>query len=197
MTWVKVCGLTRESDVSAAVDAGADALGFVLAAGSPRHISTERAAALMDGVPALRILVTVDASREMIADMVEASGADGIQPHGRSAQAAARWAQQAGFFVLRPIGDGLVEEIPQGQIPLLDSATGGRHGGTGVPLEWTAVDQPVRRFVLAGGLEPGNVAQAIATLQPWGVDASSGLESQPGIKDAARVAAFVEEAKRT
>lgn len=197
MTWVKVCGLTRESDVSDVVDAGADALGFVLAEESQRRIATERAAALMDGVPALRILVTVDASRDAIADMVEATGADGIQPHGRGAQAAALWAEQAGFFVLRPVGDGIIDDIPGRQIPLLDSVTAGRHGGTGIALDWTAIERPRRRYVLAGGLEPENVAQAIATLNPWGVDASSGLESEPGIKDAARVAAFVEEAKRT
>ncbi len=197
MTWVKVCGLTRESDVSDAVDAGADALGFVLNATSPRCISTEQAAVLMDGVPALRILVTVDASQNAIADMVEKTGADGIQPHGLNAQAVALWAQQAGFFVLRPMAGGIPDEVPEGQIPLLDSAARGRHGGTGVTLDWTAVARPERRFVLAGGLEPGNVAEAIATLRPWGVDASSGLESEPGIKDTARVAAFLEEAKRT
>lgn len=201
MTWVKVCGLTRERDVSDAVDAGADALGFVLAAESPRRISMERATALMDGAPALRILVTVDGSAEVIADMIQATGADGIQPHGRHAESAALWAQHAGLLVLRPIGSGPfdmsdAETIAEGQIPLFDSATGDLHGGTGIPLDWTAIDWPERRFVLAGGLHPGNVAEAIATVQPWGVDASSGLESEPGIKDAARVAAFVEEAKR-
>ncbi len=197
MTWVKVCGLTRESDVSDAVDAGADALGFVLAEGSPRHISIGQATALMDGVAALRILVTVDESRDEIVGMVEATGADGIQPHGRGAQVAALWAQQAGFLVLRPIGGGSSDEIPDGQIPLLDSVAEGQHGGTGVALDWTTIDRPDRPFVVAGGLGPENVAQAIATLRPWGVDASSGLESEPGIKDAARVAAFVQEAKRT
>ncbi|MFV9672860.1 MAG: phosphoribosylanthranilate isomerase, partial [Acidimicrobiia bacterium] len=139
MTWVKVCGLTRESDVSDAVDAGADALGFVLAEESPRRIGTERAAALMDGVPALRILVTVDASRDAIVDLVEATGADGIQPHGQGAQAAALWAEQAGFFVLRPVGDGTIDEIPGRQIPLLDSVTARQHGGTGITLDWTAI----------------------------------------------------------
>ena len=197
MTWVKVCGLTRESDVSNAVDAGADALGFVLAPASPRRIGVERAAALMEDVPALRILVTVDATRDMIAGMVEATGADGIQPHGHHARTAAKWAHQAGFLVLHPVGHGLFDDIPAEHIPLLDSVTDGQHGGTGTVLDWAAVDRPERRFVLAGGLDPGNVAQAIATLGPWGVDASSGLESEPGIKDAARVAAFVEEARRT
>ncbi len=151
----------------------------------------------MDGVSALRILVTVDGPLDVVTDAVETTGADGIQPHGLHAEVVALWAQERGLFVLRPIGEGTIDEIPQGQIPLLDSATGERHGGTGVLLDWTTIDRPERRFVLAGGLTPGNVAEAVATLHPWGVDASSGLESEPGTKDAARVAAFVEEAKRT
>ena len=150
MTWVKVCGLTSESDVSDAIDAGADALGFVLADGSPRRVSAQRAAVLMDGVPALRILVTVDTAPDMVADMVEATGADGIQPHGRDAAAVALWAKQAGFFVLRPIGRGSVDEIPDGQIPLLDSAAGDRHGGTGIVLDWSGIHAPERPFVLGG-----------------------------------------------
>lgn len=201
MTWVKVCGLTRESDVADAVDAGADALGFVLAPRSPRAIESGRAAALMNGVPVLRILVTVDSPADGLEDVVAATGADGIQPHGEHAEEAARWAQESGLFVLRPIkGDsnsGRVDTgIPVGQIPLLDSATGDEHGGTGRPLDWNRLVPPERRFVLAGGLTPDNVAAAIETVEPWGVDASSGLESAPGIKDPARVAAFLEEAKR-
>jgi len=201
MTWVKVCGLTRESDVADAVDAGADALGFVLAPRSPRAIDPGRAAALMDGVPVLRVLVTVDSPARDVEDVVAATGADGIQPHGDHADEAARWAQESGLFVLRPLwrdtngawGDN---EIPLGQIPLLDSATGDEHGGTGRPLDWNRLVPPERRFVLAGGLTPDNVAAAIETVEPWGVDASSGLELAPGIKDPARVAAFLQEAKR-
>jgi phosphoribosylanthranilate isomerase len=201
MTWAKVCGLTRESDVADAVAAGADALGFVLARRSPRAIDPRRAAALMDGVPAVRILVTVDSPADELEDVVAATGADGIQPHGEHAEEVARWAQESGLFVLRPIqGDSNSGRddigIPFGQIPLLDSATGDEHGGTGRPLDWNRLVPPARRFVLAGGLTPGNVAAAIETVEPWGVDASSGLESAPGIKDPARVAAFLEEAKR-
>ena len=201
MTWAKVCGLTRESDVADAVDAGADALGFVLAPRSPRAIDRARAAALMDGVPVLRVLVTVDSPAGEMEDAVAATGADGIQPHGDHADEAARWAQESGLFVLRPLwrdingawGDN---EVPHGQIPLLDSASGDEHGGTGRPLDWNRLVPPERRFVLAGGLTPDNVAAAIETVEPWGVDASSGLESAPGIKDPARVAAFLQEAKR-
>ena len=201
MTWVKVCGLTRESDVAAAVDSGADALGFVLVQGSPRQISTERAADLMDGVPALRILLTVDASIGEMAAAVDASSPDGLQPYGNQADEVAAWGQANGLIVLHPLRRGAagswgVGTVPEGQIPLLDSATGADLGGTGVPLDWDSLPRPARPFVLAGGLDPSNVSIAIATLRPWGVDASTGLESAPGIKDTARVAAFVEEAKR-
>lgn len=201
MTWVKVCGLTRDSDVAAAVDAGADALGFVLAQASPRCISIERAAELMDGVPALRVLLTVDASVDAAAAAVGRTGADGLQPYGGDAADVAAWGQANGLLVLRSLrrdaaGSWGEAAVPAGQIPLLDSATGTDLGGTGVPLEWDDVQRPGRRFVLAGGLNPTNVATAIAALSPWGVDASSGLESTPGVKDTARVAAFVEEAKR-
>jgi phosphoribosylanthranilate isomerase len=105
------------------------------------------------------------------------------------------------LFVLRPIRrdtNGAWDDggVPDGQIPLLDSATGDDHGGTGRPLDWKRLVPPERRFVLAGGLTPDNLATAIETVDPWGVDASSGLESSPGMKDPARVAAFLEEAKR-
>ncbi|MGB9358067.1 MAG: phosphoribosylanthranilate isomerase [Acidimicrobiia bacterium] len=201
MTWVKVCGLTREPDVAAAVDAGADALGFVLASGSPRQISAERAADLMDGVPALRVLLTVGTTLEDVVAVVGATSPDGLQPYGEHADAVAAWAQANGFLVLHPLrrdaaGGWGIGVVPDGQIPLLDSATDAQLGGTGVPLDWAGIERPERRFVLAGGLNASNVATAVATLRPWGVDASSGLESAPGVKDTARVAAFVEEAKR-
>ena len=201
MTWVKICGLTRKSDVARAVDAGADALGFVLAPESPRGIDRRRAADLMDGVNALRVVVTVDMPAEDLATVVSATGADGVQPHGRHAGDASRWGQAEGLLVLRPVrvaanGVPELEAVPGQQIPLLDSASSGAHGGTGQSLDWEHLSVPDRRFVLAGGLNPSNVAAAIEIVRPWGVDASSGLESAPGIKDPARVAAFLQEAKR-
>lgn len=176
-------------------------MGFVLAKESPRSISVARAASLMEAVPVLRILVTVDADRASIEEAVAETSADGVQPHGRHAAEVARWAERAGMFVLRPMrraetGGWQPSEIPEGQIPLLDSARAGAHGGTGVPLDWSDLHPPDRRFVLAGGLDSHNVAEAIGTAHPWGVDASSGLESAPGIKTPARVAAFLKEAKQ-
>ena len=121
MSWVKVCGLTNDADVAAAVAAGADALGFVLAASSPRYVDVSRARLLMEDVPALRILVTVDAAPGAMAEMVAATGADGIQPHGNHAAATARRARDAGLLVLRPLGAGereMADQVPEGQIPL-------------------------------------------------------------------------------
>jgi len=202
VAWVKVCGLTREEDVSAAVVAGADAVGFVLAESSPRCVSVVRATKLADGIPVMRFLVTTDLEAEPALEALSAVGADGLQPHGRSAAAAAQAAADMGYLVLRPVsvGDeldaGEVEALPKRQIPLLDTADAVLHGGTGRTFKWAAAGQLDRRFVLAGGLGPDNVAAAIATAKPWGVDASSRLEVEPGVKDHGKVAAFIEEARR-
>lgn len=202
MTWVKVCGLSSPGDVSAAVEAGADAVGFVVAEGSPRQVSIERAAALIDGLPVLTVLVTRDATPAQIQSLIDATGAGGVQPHGLHAAEAAAAAADAGWFVLRPIAMGGAMPQPdpaavrEPQVPLLDSAADTAIGGTGVRFDWTKIPALNRRFVLAGGLDPGNVAEAITAADPWGVDASSGLESSRGVKDGGRVVAFIEEAKR-
>lgn len=202
MAWVKVCGLTREEDVSAAVVAGTDAVGFVLSESSPRYVSVTRAAKLADGIPAMRFLVTTDLEAEAALEALSAVGADGLQPHGRLAASAAEAAADMGYLVLRPVpvGDELIaaeiENLPERQIPLLDTADPFVHGGTGRTFHWAAAGELDRRFVLAGGLGPDNVAAAIAAARPWGVDASSRLEAEPGIKDHGKVAAFVEEARR-
>jgi phosphoribosylanthranilate isomerase len=202
MTWVKVCGLTRPEHVAAAVEAGADAVGFVIALRSVRRVSIERAAGLMEGVPILRVLVSADALPEELIAAARETGADGVQPHGLHAEHAAAAAEGEGLFVLRPLSvtAGTIEPdptaVPEAQIPLLDTAHAELHGASGVAFAWGAIDPPARRFVLAGGLDPENVADAISALRPWGVDASSRLEQAPGIKDTAKVAAFVREAKR-
>ncbi len=202
MIWVKVCGLSQGRDVEAAVEAGTDAVGFVLAEGSPRQVTVDRAASLMDGVPALRILVTPNMEPDEIAAAMAATGAYGIQAHRRHAGPAAAAGVASGWFVLRPVAmkvdppEPEPATLPEGQIPLLDSGSGSSLGGTGVPFDWAMAAAVNRPFVLAGGLSSDNVKQAIDQVGPWGVDASSGLESSPGIKDPRRVAAFVEEAKQ-
>jgi len=199
VTWVKVCGLTRTEDVAAAVAAGADAVGIVLIPSSPRFVSRERAGALAAAAEGVRrVLLTVDLAPAELAALLDEIGADAIQPYGAHATAVAAAAVAAGIFVLRPVLVAAALELPApGEgVPLLDATAGAALGGTGRRFDWalaTGIEGP---WVLAGGLGPDNVAEAVTTLRPWGVDASSGLEAAPGIKDHGRVTAFVREAKR-
>lgn len=196
MTWVKICGLRRPDDVAAAVEAGADAIGFVLHPESVRAVTAAEARQLGDGAPVIRVAVTVDRSPEELLDVAARAGVDGVQPHGRDAARAARAAVAAGYLVLRPLAAGgpfRLEDIPAAEIPLFDT---GAIGGSGRRFDWDLIPVTSRRFVLAGGLDPAVVAEAVRTVRPWGVDASSGLESTPGVKDPRKITAFVENAKQ-
>lgn len=199
MVWVKVCGVREIADLEAAVDAGADAVGLVLAVGTPRCITVERARTLAGCSPIPGIVVTVDESPVDLMELAEWIGAGGVQPHGEHQAEAAEAAVRNGLMVLRPVkvgSDGVsLDHVPGPQIPILDTADARRHGGTGRTFHHDALPPINRRWVLAGGMGPHNVAQAIQKLQPWGVDASSHLESELGVKDPARIHAFVREAK--
>ena len=199
MTWVKVCGLSKVSHLEAAVDSGADAFGMVLAAGTPRYITVATAQRLANASPIPGFLVTVDQTPNDLLRLAEQIGAEGVQPHGRHSPRAAREATQQGLAVLRPVKVGIdrvsVDDVPSNQIPILDTADPKRHGGTGQSFDYQNVPQMGRKWVLAGGLGPHNVAAAVKRLQPWGVDASSHLESSLGVKDPARIRDFVREAK--
>jgi len=163
---VKVCGLTRQEDVDVAVDAGADLLGFILAEKSPR-----RADAVLD-VPqtALSVAVFVGDPRSAAADLVQLYPDDAGTVRGREA------------VLLR-------EGKPVARV--LDQPWGGRD-----PVHWSTAAAAEGRIMLAGGLGPENVREAIAAVRPWAVDASSSLESKPGIKDHARVRDYIEAANR-
>ena len=203
MTWVKVCGITDTIALDAVVDGGADAAGFVLVESSPRHVTIERAAHLMDGLLITSFIVVVDMAVEDALTAAEATGADGIQAHGLHAAEVAAVALESGYLSLYPVRvgpQGLSEglrDIESGAMPLLDTYSPADHGGTGVSFDWSLIDDPGRPFVLAGGLGPDNVAQAIATVAPFGVDASSKLESKRGVKDPVMIKDFIEEAKRS
>ena len=203
MTWVKVCGLTDTVAIDAVVEGGADAAGFVLAERTPRYLPIERAAQLMEGLPLSRFIVVVDMTVEDALMAAEATGADGVQAHGRHAAEVAAAAIEAGYLSLYPVRagpEGLSEglgDIEPGALPLLDTYSHAEHGGTGVPFDWSLIDDPGRPFVLAGGLGPDNVARAIASVSPFGVDASSKLESTRGVKDPILIRDFIQEAKRS
>ena len=198
MTWVKVCGLSTKGDVAAAVAAGADAVGFVVAPGSPRRISLDQAAALGAGVPVLRVLVAIGLDAGELLDAAARADVDAVQPTGANAAAAAAAAVDAGLVVIRPVAVGGAVDLaggPADQLPLLDAASPNLHGGTGRAFDWDLAAGIERDYVLAGGLGPDNVGEAIRRLGPWGVDASSGMETAPGVKDPALVERFVKEAK--
>lgn len=199
MTWVKVCGLRTDADVAAAVEAGADAVGLVTIEASPRFVSRRQAAALADGVPINVIVLTDLADVGEMAELVEEVGGSGVQPYGPAAARIGSHAADRGWLVLRPVRGGHppVAEVPEGEIPLIDANDPAHLGGTGARVAPRDIPVTDRPFVLAGGLDPGNVAEAIGLVRPWGVDASSGLESSRGVKDHDRIRRFIEEAKRS
>lgn len=195
MTWIKFCGMTRRTDVEAAVELGVDAVGFVTAPGSPRLVAPQEAARLGEGVEALRFLVTVDLEPGVLLGEAAEAGVDGVQPHGRHAHAAARAALQAGLRVLFPVpvsGPIDLRGVPEGATPMLDAFVEGAHGGTGRSFEWSLAGSLGVEFVLAGGLTPTSVGEALRLAAPWGVDVSSGIEQAPGVKDRRRMRRFVE-----
>ena len=199
MTWVKVCGMRTVSDLEAAAAAGADAVGLVLVEGTPRCLELDAAARLasLSRVPA--VILTLDAGPERLVDLLDRVGASGVQPYGDHAPEAAEAAAEAGAFVLRPIrvrGPVDLGTVPAGHTALLDGYSPQGLGGTGkkVSPEW--LPPPGSRYVLAGGLDHSNVADAVTRYRPWGVDASSGLESAPGVKDPVRIRSFVRNAKQ-
>lgn len=198
--WVKVCGLTRPTDVEAVIDAGADAIGLVLVVRSVRRIDLVHAsglAAIAKG--RAEIVVLVEGSPASAVATAMRIGADTVQPYGPEAVETAMAAIAEGLHALLPVpvapGEAIdVSGVPDGARPLLDTATAESSGGSGRSFDWLRA-RGADGAVVAGGLNPANVAEAVAAARPWGVDASSGLEAVAGVKDHVKVAAFVEAAK--
>lgn len=199
---VKICGFTRPSDVRAAVVAGADALGFVFAPRSKRVLTIPRAAELVTGVPAFvsRVGLFMDQDYEAVSRILDRVPLNLLQFHGAEDAAFCR---RFGLPYIKAVSmdsDRAVEragqEYTDASALLLDSHPAGGVGGTGMVFDWSLISQSSLPLVLAGGLEPGNVRQAIERLKPWAVDVSSGVETAPGIKSEALMREFIKEAKR-
>jgi phosphoribosylanthranilate isomerase len=196
-TRVKICGLTRPEDVDAAVAAGADALGFVLWPGSRRAVSEARLAALAARVPAFvtRVGLFVDQDPALVERC--ADHLDLLQFHGDESPATCERVGRPWIKALR-MRDGLdlhaaAEAYRGARGLLLDAYRPGVPGGTGETFDWSRIPAGLAKpVILAGGLTPGNVAEAIVTVAPLAVDVSGGVEASPGIKDAGRLAAFLE-----
>jgi phosphoribosylanthranilate isomerase len=190
--WIKICGLKSERAVIAAVEAGADAIGFVFHPGSPRHIEPFVASLLAAHVPPGMpcIAVTRHPSQETIDDILDAFEPDALQTDAEDFDRLVLPPELVRLPVLRA-GAGLPPALP-GRF-LYE----GPQSGRGAPVDWDVARELAARgeLVLAGGLAPGNVAEAIRRARPFGVDVSSGIESEPGVKDPARIREFVAAAR--
>ncbi|MDP2264742.1 MAG: phosphoribosylanthranilate isomerase [Hydrogenophaga sp.] len=205
-TRLKICGLTREADVDAAVKAGADAIGLVLYANSPRYVSPARAHELARRLPPFvtPVLLFVNASPEFIAQGLAAVPNALLQFHGDESpadcMAAGRPFIRAARIPPGPAGAGFdllkyAQDHAAAQAVLLDAHIEG-YGGGGQSFDWTAFNwsHPLlnasSRLVLSGGLTPANVIDGIRRVRPWAVDVSSGVEASKGIKDPEKMLAF-------
>ncbi|WP_374316330.1 phosphoribosylanthranilate isomerase [Aquabacterium sp.] len=195
-TRIKICGLTREGDVDAAVEAGADAIGFVLYAKSPRAVSVARAAELAKRLPpfVMPVVLLVNADDRLVELAVEAVPQALLQFHGDEVSSqcekfgrpyirAAR--MEPGFDLL-----DFAHQFPAAQAMLVDAHVEG-YGGGGKVFDWSLLPSGLRcPMILSGGLHPGNVQEGVQSVRPWAVDVSSGVESAKGIKDAVLMRQF-------
>jgi phosphoribosylanthranilate isomerase len=195
-TRIKICGISQEADIDAAVEAGADAVGFVFHPGSPRYIAAERAAQLARALPPFvtPVGLFVDAARADVDRVLALIPALVLQFHGDESPEACnvfrrpylRAARMAPGFDLLDFS----RRFSEAQGLLLDAHVEG-FGGGGKAFDWSLVPAGVRHpLVLSGGLHAGNVVAGIQQLRPWAVDVSSGVESSRGVKDAAAIRRF-------
>ncbi|MGB9407531.1 MAG: phosphoribosylanthranilate isomerase [Terracidiphilus sp.] len=216
--WIKICANTSLGDALLAAEAGADAVGFVFAP-SPRRVTADEVAAITPHLPAAveKIGVFVDAGVEEIISMVQVCGLTGVQLHFETdPDLPARLHERLGpeLRILRVVHFGaetaeryaaqIAEHArnPHVDAVLVDARTATTVGGTGVTFDWTEARKALfqnaearKQLIAAGGLNPANVAAAIAALRPWGVDVVTGVEASPGRKDPAKVREFVARAR--
>jgi phosphoribosylanthranilate isomerase len=191
---VKICGITRAEDADAAVALGAQAIGFLFWPESPRFIEPERAREIAYRLPpsVISVGVFVNQTAEHVSRIVNLVGLKAVQLHGDETPqfAAALTIPSIKALTL----DGPFDAWPADTMILLDAHDPQRRGGTGRTIDWSAAADIAsrRRTILAGGLTPDNVAEAVARVRPFGVDVSSGVESAPGVKDHQRLRALFE-----
>lgn len=199
MVRVKICGITCTEDALAAVRYGADALGFVFAP-SPRQVTPQEARTIIHSLPPLvaKVGVFVNESADVIKNIRSFCGLDLIQLHGDESEAEAA---QLGTGIIKAlrVGDDFLprdDSYPTATL-LLDTYCPGSRGGTARTFDWRVATGPAKRrpIILAGGLTPDNVAQAVQTVRPYAVDVSSGVEREPRRKDYEKLAHFIRRAK--
>jgi len=209
MTKVKICGITCVEDGLAAAEAGADLLGFVFYPHSPRFIDPQRAARIISTVSRAGhatqfVGVFVDRPASYVQQIASLCGLDYVQLHGSEPPRVVDHLVRQGVFVIkaaRIAGSESLRELRRyaPSLYLLDSYIPGSPGGSGKAFDWQVARKAkdIGPFLLAGGLTPDNVAAAVRTVQPWGVDVSTGVERSPRHKDHTQVRRFIARAKKT
>ncbi len=209
---VKICGITNIDDAQAAVEAGADLLGFNFYLKSLRYILPELAAAIVQqirsrGRPSpLMVGVFVNAPLEEVRAIMAVAQLDLAQLHGDESAQMVKQLNGRGFKALRPASEaevGIEAERfarygPNAPVLLIDAYRKDQYGGTGHTADWSIATKLGQQYpiLLAGGLTPENVAEAIRQVRPWGVDVASGVEASPGKKDAVKLKVFVDQCQR-
>jgi phosphoribosylanthranilate isomerase len=199
-TRVKICGITRAADARAAAEAGADAIGLVFYPPSPRYLSVERAREIRDALPPFvqTVALFVNADAAQVAQVIGRVHPALLQFHGEETPG---FCEQFGLPYVKACrvkkGVSALEYLrpfSQAAAWLFDSFVP-EYGGVGESFDWSLVPKTDKPVILSGGLSSMNVAEAIRRVRPWGVDVSSGVESGKGIKDAAKIAAFIAEVR--
>ena len=200
---IKICGMTNTGDAVAAAELGADAVGFVFAP-SPRQVSAEKAREIIMALPPFiqTVGVFVDEDPEKVSSVAAFCHLGLLQFHGKESAA---YCRRFGQRVIKAVRvqhqdrlEGCSEYSSVVSALLLDTYVSGRSGGTGLTFDWNLALEAKRygRIILAGGLNPDNVAAAISAVKPYAVDASSGLEKEPGVKDHEKMARFIQTVRR-
>ena len=198
-TRIKICGITRVQDAELVADCGADALGMIFYKKSPRNVSIQQAKRICNAFkPYLTtVAVVVNPTVEFLMQLVTEVGIDRFQFHGDESTVLCENSPRPYYKVLRVSQKSdLIEQLqryPSASAYLLDTYIKGQPGGTGQPFDWSIIDksQILRPVILAGGLTPGNIHDAVLSVQPYAVDVNSGVEIKPGIKDANKINEFI------
>jgi phosphoribosylanthranilate isomerase len=205
MVRVKICGITNAADALAAIDAGANLLGFNFYANSPRHISAAEAAEIRSQLPkkVKAVGIFVNAAPGEAAALCKSLKLHAAQLHGDEtpedvAELAASLPVFKAFRVEPDFPLATLDEYPEAYAFLFDAANTGQYGGTGHTTDWDVARRATvgRRIILAGGLRVENVAAAVRIVRPYGIDVASGVESEPGKKDHGRLREFIQEVRR-
>jgi phosphoribosylanthranilate isomerase len=202
-TRVKICGITRLEDALTAIEAGADALGFVFYPPSPRSVDSAVAETIIKQLPPFvtTVALFVNESPEQVKAVLKQTGIDLLQFHGDESPEYCNQFERPYFKALRMSPDidvvAEIERFASARAVLLDAYRAGIPGGTGEAFDWDRIPADLKNpLILAGGLDQHNVRQAIGQVKPYAVDVSGGVEAAKGLKDSSKIISFMNEVSR-